>query len=83
MYNSIIPNKEEGEKMNKIKFFRMNSKMTVRDLAKASSVSVGYLSDLENDSKGEHNPTKGVMARIAEALGETITNVFFSDEKIR
>ena len=66
--------------MNKIKFFRTNNKMTIRTLAGASNVSVGYLSDLENDALGEHNPTKEIMEKIAGALGETVTNVFFPND---
>lgn len=66
-----------GEQMNKIKQIRIKLNMTVRELAEKSDVAVGYISTLENDSKGTTNPTKDVMKRISQALNATVPEVFF------
>jgi len=63
--------------MNKIKFFREKSGMTVRELAKKADVAVGYISVLENDSEGNTNPTKNVMEKISKALNLSVTEIFF------
>lgn len=51
--------------------------MTVRELADKSSIAIGYISTLENDSTGKTNPTKDVMERIAVALETTVPKLFF------
>lgn len=63
--------------MNKIKILRNKLNMTVRELSEKSSVAVGYISALENDSTGSTNPTKDVMERISQALNATVPEVFF------
>jgi transcriptional regulator with XRE-family HTH domain len=63
--------------MNNIKFFRNEKAMTLRELSEKASVSVGYLSALENDNEERTNPTKEVMIKISNALDETVPNVFF------
>lgn len=63
--------------MNKIKLFREQLGLTVRELAEQSEVAVGYISTLENDKEGNTNPTKDVMTRIAIALKSTVPEVFF------
>lgn len=68
--------------MNKIKYFRQKNKMTVRELSEKAEVAIGYLSDLENDSDGSKNPTRDVMIKISTALGQTVPQVFFPDEKL-
>jgi len=54
--------------------------MTVRDLADKAKIAIGYISELENDEEGSRNPSRSVMLSIAEALGQTIPEVFFPDE---
>lgn len=66
--------------MNLIKHFRKKSGLTIRELSVKSEVSIGYLSDLENDGTGSTNPSKDVMTRIALALGHTVPAVFFPEE---
>lgn len=61
--------------MNKIKEYRANKKLTIRELAKKSKISVGYLSDLENAKVD--NPSKCTMEKIATALGKTVPEVFY------
>lgn len=63
--------------MNKIKLFREQLGLTVRELSEQSEVAVGYISTLENDKDGNTNPTKDVMTRIAIALKSTVPQVFF------
>lgn len=63
--------------MNKIKLLRTGLKMTIRELSKKSNVAIGYISTLENDTKGNTNPTKDVMERIASALNTEVPDVFF------
>lgn len=63
--------------MNKIKYFRQNLGLTVKELSEQACVAVGYVSDLENDEEGAKNPSRDVMSRIAEVLGETLPAVFF------
>lgn len=66
--------------MNKIKEYRNIQKLTVRELSDKANVATGYISMLENDSKGKMNPSKDVMVKIANALGKTVPKVFFSNE---
>lgn len=63
--------------MNKIKELRTKLEMTVRELSEKSSVAVGYISTLENDSTGDTNPTKDVMERISFALNASVPEVFY------
>ena len=61
---------------NKIKKYRENKNMTLKELAEEVGISVGYLSHLERGSR--NNPSKEVMERIAEALDASIPAIFFS-----
>lgn len=61
---------------NKIKEYRLNQNMTLKDLAEKVGISVGYLSHLERGSRD--NPSKEVMTRIADALHASIPTIFFS-----
>ncbi|EHN15807.1 helix-turn-helix transcriptional regulator [Clostridium sporogenes] len=64
--------------MNKIKFFRQQKAITVKELSKLSGVATGYISDLENENK--NNPSTETMKRISEALDQNIICVFFPEE---
>jgi transcriptional regulator with XRE-family HTH domain len=66
--------------MNKIKYFRNQLNMTVRELAEKANIAIGYISTLENDSTGSTNPTKDVMKRISDALERTVQEVFFNED---
>lgn len=66
--------------MSLIKHYREQEKLTIRQLSEKSGVSVGYLSDLENDGAESINPSKDVMTKIASALNKTVPEVFFSSE---
>lgn len=61
---------------NKIKKFRENKNMTLKELSEEVGISVGYLSHLERGSRS--NPSKEVMEKIAIALNSTIPEIFFS-----
>ncbi len=61
---------------NKIKKYRENQNMTLKDLSNKVGVSIGYLSHLERGSRS--NPSKEVMEKIAIALNASIPEIFFS-----
>lgn len=74
----------EVTKLNNIKIFRKKLNLTVKQLSKKSSVAVGYISTLENDSDDITNPTKETMMKIANALGKSVPDVFFPNKiKVR
>lgn len=62
---------------NKIKKYRNERGITLKELAEKSGISSGYLSHLENGSRD--NPSKEVMENISAALGLSIPDVFFSN----
>ncbi len=64
--------------MNTVKRLREQKGLTVRELSEKSTVSIGYISDLENDES--MNPSKDVMTKIALALDATVPEVFFPDQ---
>lgn len=51
--------------------------MTVKELAEKAHIAVGYISTLENDSKGNKNPSKNIMDKIAKALESTVPEIFY------
>ena len=51
---------------NKIKKYRENKNMTLKELAEEAGVSAGYLCHLEKGSRT--NPSKEVMERIVEMM---------------
>ena len=61
---------------NKIRKYRKERKLTLKELAERSGISVGYLSHLENGSRD--NPSVEVMENISIILNRSITEVFFS-----
>jgi len=61
---------------NKIKKYRENKNMTLKELAEEAGVSAGYLCHLEKGSRT--NPSKEVMERISIALEVSISSLFFS-----
>ena len=60
----------------RIQWLRLQSKKTQLRLAKASGLSVSYLSRLEND---RITSTVGTLGKIAHALGAPLTAVFESE----
>jgi len=64
--------------MNKIKILRAKNKISLKQLAEKTGLSIGYLSHLENGSR--NNPSKEAMERIAMALGKTVQEIFFPEE---
>ena len=63
---------------NRIKELRNGLGLTVSELSKRTGVAVGYLSELENDHTGSTNPTSATMTKIAEALQQTVPEIFYS-----
>ena len=61
---------------NKIKVYRKQSGLTLKELADKSGVSAGYLCHLEKGNRD--NPSTEVMENIAIALDKSIPEVFFS-----
>ena len=62
--------------MNKIKYFRIMQGLQLKDLVIATGLSMGHLSHLEN---GNRQPSKETMELIADALGKTVQEVFYSE----
>ena len=62
---------------NKIRKYRKEKGMLLKDLACKSGISIGYLSHLEKGSRD--NPSTEVMENIAIVLGKTIPEIFFSN----
>lgn len=63
---------------NQIRKVREEKGLTLLRLSDLSGVSVGYLCHLERGSR--NNPSIEVMEKISDALGKTITDVFFMKE---
>ena len=62
---------------NKIKKYRKEKGLTLKELAEKSGVSVGYICHLEKGSRD--NPSTEVMENIAIVLGKSIPEIFFSN----
>lgn len=63
---------------NQIRKVREEKGLTLLKLSDLSGISVGYLCHLERGSR--NNPSIEVMGKISDALGKTITDVFFMKE---
>lgn len=59
-----------------IRKFRKEKKISINNLARITGISVGYISDLENNNFT--NPTIDKLDKIADALGVS-KGVFFED----
>lgn len=59
---------------NKLKYYRKEKGITLKELSIKTDVSVGYLSHLETG--GRENPSLKVMSKIAKALGQKIDELF-------
>lgn len=64
--------------MNNIKKIRYLKGLNLRDLSKKANVSASYICELENDLQDKKNPTKQTMEKIAEALGSTVMEIFYT-----
>lgn len=64
-----------GDNIRKI---RKSKKISINTLAKQAEVSLGYLSDLENNKFT--NPTLDKLNKLADTLGVSV-NEFFNDEE--
>lgn len=62
--------------INKMRSVRLSKNLTLDDLAEMTGVSAGYLCHLEKGSR--KNPSVQVMEAIAEALGESVVEIFFT-----
>lgn len=60
---------------NKIKKYRLEKNMKLKEVADKCGISIGYLSHLENGSRA--NPSREVMENIALTLHKSIPEVFF------
>ena len=61
---------------NKIKKYRKERGLTLKEVADRSGISVGYLCHLEKGSRD--NPSTEVMENIAIVLNKSIPEIFFS-----
>ena len=62
---------------NKIKKYRTQKGLTLKEVADRSGISVGYLCHLEKGNRD--NPSTEVMENIAITLGKSIPEIFFSN----
>ena len=62
---------------NKLKKYRKEKGLTLKELAEKSGVSAGYLCHLEKGTRD--NPSTEVMENIAIILNKSIPELFFSD----
>ncbi len=62
---------------NKIKEYRKKKKMTEKQLASLVGISTGYLCHLERGTR--NNPSTEIMKKIANELGESVLDIFFSE----
>ena len=60
--------------MNNIKKFREEKGLTLRELAKKTGLSAGYLCHLEKETR--INPTYVTIKKISDALGKEVFDVF-------
>lgn len=60
---------------NKLRIIRKSRGMTIGKLSEISGVSMGYICHLENGTR--NNPSREIMEKIANALEETATEIFF------
>ena len=63
---------------NNIKIYRIEQEMTLRTLAEKTGISAGYLCHLEKGTR--NNPSTKVMENIANVLGKTVAEIFFSNK---
>ena len=63
--------------MNKIRFYRVQRGLQLKDMAIATGLSIGHLSHLEN---GGREPSKAAMEDIAKFLGQTVPDVFYPSD---
>lgn len=61
--------------MNKVRYYRLQSNLLLKDLAEKTGLSVGHLSHIE---KGNKQPSKSAMEAIALSLGRTVPEVFYT-----
>lgn len=64
-------------KTNRLKITRKNKNITIKELSEISGISMGYICHLENGTR--KNPSKEIMEKIANALGENIMEIFFKN----
>ena len=61
--------------MNKMKIYRKEKGLTLKQLSAKTKVSIGYLCHLENGSRS--NPSMNVLNKIANALDKGVDELFF------
>lgn len=61
--------------MNKVRYYRLQNNLLLKDLAEKTGLSVGHLSHIENGNK---QPSKSAMEAIAGSLGRTVPEVFYT-----
>lgn len=62
--------------MNKMREYRKEKNLTLRQLSRLTNISEGYLCHLEKGSRS--NPSMNVLNKIATALDKSVNDVFFN-----
>ena len=60
---------------NRIREIRRRKGYTLEYVASVAGISIGYLCHLEKGTR--NNPSAQIMSKIAKALEEKVSNVFF------
>ena len=66
---------------NKIRKYRKERRLTLKELAEKSGISAGYLSHLENGSRD--NPSMEVMENISIILNKSITDTLYIEPMVK
>ena len=64
--------------LNNMKEYRIEKKLSMKDLSFSTGISEGYLYFIEN---GERNPSIATARKISNVLGKSINDIFFADCK--
>lgn len=64
---------------DRIRFFRQNKKLTLKELSLKAGLSISFLSDIEN---GRRLPSLENLSKIAEALDVSLSDLVEKDSKI-
>lgn len=62
---------------NRMKQIRKEKGITLSNIANETGISLGYLSHLEKGTR--KNPSIDIMDKIAKALRESVSDVFFKE----
>ena len=66
---------------NRIRKYRKEKGLNLVEMAKKVGISTGYLCHLEKGTR--QNPSTKIMEKIANILGKTVAEIFFSGDNYK